>query len=344
MRTGSSFRGRLRGELGIVGQELDLRAADDTAWAEAEHAQDGSHTDITCETLAVDNDTSFGGPWLMPQSAVVTPPYTIVEDQHDWNPRDLAHALVVRITTDDVRTFTGILTNKDQFRYLRLINVGNPSWTIAHNSSSSIAIYRIACPMSVDITVGSGGSVNLWYDAHAGNWRVVGFAGDVEGVITSSGGASPDDAQYIVGASNSDLTDEQVATSTTSISVTVGGGTATWERAALAGDVTASANSNTTTIANDAVSNAKLANMAAWTFKARNNASSGDPQDMALADVTEDASPAAGDFLLGFDSTGPIRKFDVGNIAGSQWSVLTNGDVASPELIFADGDVIMLEY
>lgn len=26
-----------------------------------------------------------------------------------------------------------------------------------------------------------------------------------------------------------------------------------------------------------------------------------------------------------------------------QWSVLTNGDVASPELIFADGDVIMLE-
>lgn len=27
----------------------------------------------------------------------------------------------------------------------------------------------------------------------------------------------------------------------------------------------------------------------------------------------------------------------------SQWSVLTNGDVAAPELIFADGDVIMLE-
>ena len=26
-----------------------------------------------------------------------------------------------------------------------------------------------------------------------------------------------------------------------------------------------------------------------------------------------------------------------------QWSVLTNGDAASPELIFADGDVIMLE-
>jgi hypothetical protein len=29
---------------------------------------------------------------------------------------------------------------------------------------------------------------------------------------------------------------------------------------------------------------------------------------------------------------------------GSEWSVLTNGDEASPELIFAAGDVIMLEF
>jgi hypothetical protein len=28
---------------------------------------------------------------------------------------------------------------------------------------------------------------------------------------------------------------------------------------------------------------------------------------------------------------------------GSQWSVLTNGDVDNPELIYADGDVIMVE-
>jgi hypothetical protein len=34
----------------------------------------------------------------------------------------------------------------------------------------------------------------------------------------------------------------------------------------------------------------------------------------------------------------------VGGGGGSQWSVLTNGDVAAPELIFAGGDVIMLEY
>jgi hypothetical protein len=29
---------------------------------------------------------------------------------------------------------------------------------------------------------------------------------------------------------------------------------------------------------------------------------------------------------------------------GSEWSVLTNGNVDNPELVFADGDVIMLEF
>lgn len=53
-------------------------------------------------------------------------------------------------------------------------------------------------------------------------------------------------------------------------------------RAALTGDVTASAGNNATTIANDAVSNAKLANMAANTIKGNDTASSGDPTDIAV--------------------------------------------------------------
>lgn len=183
MKSGLAFRGRLRGDLGVVGQEIELQAADQQKWEEAEHNSDGSHADITAETCTVEELMSFGGPWLMPQSAVLTPPYTITADQDDYNPRDLDRALVVRITTDAERTFTGIVTNKDRFRYLRLINVGNPSWIITHNSSASIAIYRIATPLGVDITVGSGCSVNLWYDAHAGNWRVVG----VTATATSQG-------------------------------------------------------------------------------------------------------------------------------------------------------------
>jgi hypothetical protein len=83
---------------------------------------------------------------------------------------------------------------------------------------------------------------------------------------------------------------------------------------ALTGDVTASGpGSAAATIANDAVTNAKLADMAAWTFKIRNNAASGDASDAALADFTA-ATPVAADYVVGFKSTGEVRKFDVATL------------------------------
>jgi len=58
------------------------------------------------------------------------------------------------------------------------------------------------------------------------------------------------------------------------------------QRAALTGDVTASAGSNSTTIANDAVSNAKMADMAQATVKGRaSGAGTGDPTDLTGAQV-----------------------------------------------------------
>ena len=61
-----------------------------------------------------------------------------------------------------------------------------------------------------------------------------------------------------------------------------------FQRAALTGDVTASQNSNATTIANDAVSNAKMANMGQATFKGRAaGAGTGDPTDLTASQATE---------------------------------------------------------
>jgi len=86
----------------------------------------------------------------------------------------------------------------------------------------------------------------------------------------------------------------------------------------LTGDVTASGpGAVAATIANDAVTNAKLNNMAAWTLKGRNNAASGDPEDIAVADLTEDGSPATGDFAVVMLSTGELRKVQLGNIPGT---------------------------
>lgn len=76
--------------------------------------------------------------------------------------------------------------------------------------------------------------------------------------------------------------------------------TTTLERAALTGDVTASQNSNATTIAANAVTNAKMAQMAAGTTKGRaTGAGTGDPTDLTQAQLQVNAgfypySPAPG--------------------------------------------------
>jgi len=76
-------------------------------------------------------------------------------------------------------------------------------------------------------------------------------------------------------------------------------------------------------IANGSITNARLANMAANTIKGRVTASTGVPEDITPASLTEETAPAAGDFLLGWESGGGIRKFDVGDLP-------VNGNVFGP--------------
>lgn len=78
-------------------------------------------------------------------------------------------------------------------------------------------------------------------------------------------------------------------------------------------DVTIEISSDALRAKDNGISNAKLSDMAAWTLKVRNAGTSGDPSDAAAADITTKASPASGDFVVGFDSaaSSAIKKFDV---------------------------------
>jgi len=81
------------------------------------------------------------------------------------------------------------------------------------------------------------------------------------------------------------------------------------------GDVT-SIGDGAQTIVAAAVTNAKLADMAAWTIKGRNNIAAGVPEDITVATLTE-GTPVDTDMLLGWKSTGELRKFDVANLTSA---------------------------
>jgi hypothetical protein len=73
------------------------------------------------------------------------------------------------------------------------------------------------------------------------------------------GGGAPINADYLVRTANASLTAERVVTDSTSVTANwATAGQVTFERAALTGDVTASANSNSTTIAAGVVNTSKL--------------------------------------------------------------------------------------
>lgn len=95
----------------------------------------------------------------------------------------------------------------------------------------------------------------------------------------------------------------------------------------LTGDVTAGPASGSTaaTIANDAVTFAKMQNIDTDRILGRGDAGSGNIQELFLGTGLQ---------IIGQDTlTGTPDR---------QWSVLTNGDPVTPELIFVDGDVIMV--
>lgn len=115
----------------------------------------------------------------------------------------------------------------------------------------------------------------------------------------------------------------------------------------LTTDVTGSGTGTiATTIANDAVSNAKLANMAQNTIKMRVASGSGDPEDIDISAGLATVTATSGDFVIIEDATdGNLKKVDVGDfLGGVTWDAI--GDAAAPasiDFLGNDQDIVSSE-
>lgn len=111
--------------------------------------------------------------------------------------------------------------------------------------------------------------------------------------LGGGGGGAPTTASYVVIGLNGTLTQERVLTAGGGITITDGGAGGNVTIAATGGiadgdkgDVTVSSSGTVWTIDADAVSNAKLANVATATLKGRTSAGTGDPEDMTGTQAT----------------------------------------------------------
>jgi hypothetical protein len=98
-------------------------------------------------------------------------PSTIGADQNDY---DIGNYNILRLTSDAVRTLTGLQGGKAG-RWVILVNVGSNNIVLAHQSASSNAANRIISPTAANytLTASSGSSAFCYYDAVTDRWRVL---------------------------------------------------------------------------------------------------------------------------------------------------------------------------
>ncbi len=150
---------------------------------------------------------------------------------------------VLRISSDATRSVTGLSCGQADGAIKSLVNVGSFDIVLANEDAGSIAANRLAIGSNTTLTPSS--AIALRYDATSSRWRPVAGSG--------SGGGGGSGTVTSVAISSTDLS---VSGSPISTSGTI-----------------------TLNVANDAITNAKLANMAASTIKCRVTASTGDPED-----------------------------------------------------------------
>jgi hypothetical protein len=179
---------------------------------------------------------------------------------------------------------TGTLTiATDVITNAKLANM--PTLTIKGNDTGGTADPK-------DLTVSEAQSLLNVADG-ANNYTHPNHSGDV----TSSGdGAQTIAADAVTFAKMQDIsTDSLIGRDTASTGdpeeIAVSGGleftgSGGIQRSALTGDVTASAGSGTTTVANNTVTNAKAADMAGFTVKAKPDTGTGDPTDLSVGTNT----------------------------------------------------------
>jgi hypothetical protein len=237
-------------------------------------------------------------------------------------------------------TIAGADIGSNQVSNSNLLNTGEYTWKVRANSGTGsyqdLRIDQLSeelTPASGDKLVISDGVTN---QVRYVDWNQVGAGGsgetnqgvnvNVAGVGVYDGKSGTDlNFRGILGSSHIDVTLDDV---NNEIELSIINGSITTTELGT-GSV------GTDEIQSNAVSNFDAADMSAWTLKGRAIGTAGDPQDFKISTLSQELSPAAGDFILLELADGSFAYTDIDDLPGSGGEVntLTNVGVSGVSIV-----------
>src|SRR5690606_31386077 len=235
-------------------------------------------------------------------------------------------------------TINGFSAPSESGQLLIVRHIGAGSLTLVQDSTTATAAadrmnFGLFSQNTTPVVLGTsqGGQESVLFVYTGSRWQWVNNAIALASTINSRLANVPSPSlKGRTTASAGAPEDLTLVNSTTASWNTATGGSLSIERAALTGDVTAPANSNATTIANDAVSNAKAANVPSPSLKGRTTAASGDPEDLTLVNSTTNTWNTATGGSISLERaalTGDITAPANSNTTAIAPGVIVNADV-----------------
>lgn len=143
---------------------LDRHAAEVAATLLKEHKTDGTHKDVTADSV------TMNGPMIWTSASPDTLASTVV----NYTPASAGEsilwtAMVFRIKASGAISIRGITPSAN--RLLALMNIGSNNITLENDDTAAIADYRFKLPNATDIVLGADDGALLWYDDISKRWR-----------------------------------------------------------------------------------------------------------------------------------------------------------------------------